>query len=179
MSAGEGEGAVSPPCFLATRGPDVERSAIRQIDFALPSPHLESANWVDSFERIVPAPTLSASDAVDAMFGPRPPLWVRLLNDTRNLIVGGLGLKKGQISVDEGQAGAFPVVFRSPDTVVMGFDDWHLDFRVVTRTRRVPAGTAVSVSTLVRRRHWFGYLYLFLITPFHKRIVRRLLSNLA
>lgn len=152
---------------------------IKQVEVALPNAHFGQANWADAYETIAPGRCLSAPEAVEKMFGEKPPAWIRLLNGTRNRIVGLIGLKTGQISVDNGQAGAFPVISQSDDAVVVGFDDWHLNFRVVVETRRAENGTAVALSTLVNRRHWFGYLYIFAITPFHKLIVRRLLSNLA
>lgn len=97
----------------------------------------------------------------------------------RNRIAGLIGLKAAEPSISENRIGAFPIVEQSDDTIVLGFDDWHLDFRIVVDVRNEPAGNLVKVATLVNRKHWFGYLYIFLITPFHKIIVKRLLSNLA
>ncbi|NIZ14359.1 DUF2867 domain-containing protein [Phaeobacter sp. HF9A] len=152
-------------------------SRIHKIEVTLPGGYLAAANWADAYQTGSRIPNLDASTAVDMMFGERPPRWILVLNGLRNRIVGLIGLKAGEISVDQAQAGGFPILSQSEDTVVAGFDDWHLDFRIVTRTAAGPEGSEVSLATFVRRRHWFGYLYIFLITPFHKLIVRRLLAN--
>ncbi|WP_414899036.1 DUF2867 domain-containing protein [Rhodovulum sp. YEN HP10] len=98
---------------------------------------------------------------------------------TRNRIVGLFGIKPEQIAIGETQEGGFPVIFHSEDVVVCGFDDWHLNFRIVIRVHERDAGRAVRLTTLVRRNNGFGYCYIFLISPVHKLIVRRLLRNLS
>ncbi|WP_420557053.1 DUF2867 domain-containing protein [Roseovarius sp.] len=152
---------------------------IKKVAVALPSAFLEGANWADAYEFLPLSERLDALDAATAMFDKVPPLWVRCLNETRNRIVGLFGIKRGQISIDETTGGAFPLLSRSEDVVVYGFDDWHLDFRVVIQIHDVDAGRAVRLTTLVRRRNSFGYGYIFLITPFHMLIVRGLLRNLS
>lgn len=156
----------------------MRRSDIREIPFSLPSPFLEKANWVDSFQKATSLDLNSAQDAVDVMFAGEPPLWVRALNNARNLIVAPIGLRTGVISVDSEKVGAFPITHQSDQSVVFGFDDWHLNFRVLVEVASQERGSVVRLSTLVARRHWFGYAYLFTITPFHKLIVRSLLSKL-
>lgn len=152
---------------------------IEKVAVALPSVFLEGANWADAYEFRYLSENLNAADAVGAMFGQAPPLWVRFLNVTRNKIVGLFGIKSGQISIDETQAGAFPAVFQSEEVAVYGFDDWHLDFRIVIQVLEKEVGRAVRLTTLVRRNNGFGYCYIFLISPVHKLIVRRLLRNLS
>lgn len=157
----------------------MSRFAIRDVPFSLPSPFLEGANWGDRFEVLTTRAFASPKDAVDILFSRKPPFWVRALNTTRNKVVGLIGLKNGEISVDQEKAGGFPITHQSDEAVVFGFDDWHLDFRVVVETRPVDGGTLVAVSTLVQRKHWFGYLYIFTITPFHKLIVQNILKQVA
>lgn len=151
------------------------RRVISEVPHKLPNPFMPRANWVDSFETTVREPGFTAEAAVDAMFSAKPPLWVRALNGLRNAIVGVIGLKNGEISVDAEKVGAFPIVERSDRVVVFGFDDWHLNFLIAVEAH--PTST-VSVTTLVERKHWFGYAYIFLITPFHKLIVRTMMARL-
>ncbi|NDK35498.1 DUF2867 domain-containing protein [Rhodovulum sulfidophilum] len=154
--------------------------SIKKIAVTLPSVFLEGANWADAYEFSPISERLDALEAARAMFDTAPPpLWVRCLNESRNRIVGLFDIKPGQISIDETAGGAFPLLSRSEDVVVYGFDDWHLDFRVVIQVHDADAGRAVRLTTLVRRRNSFGYGYIFLITPFHLLIVRRLLRNLS
>lgn len=74
--------------------------------------------------------------------------------------------------------GAFPIVREGERETVLGFDDRHLDFRIVVEVRDGPAESQViGITTLVRRRSLFGYLYLAAVTPFHKAIVPTLLAE--
>lgn len=68
-------------------------------------------------------------------------------------------------------AGGFPVVSSSRERTVLGFDDRHLDFRIVVDLQVVEDGSVVRVTTLVRRKNLFGRIYLFAAGPFHRRIV--------
>ncbi len=152
---------------------------IREISYPLPSRHLEQANWADCFEVKSSEAGMDATVAVARIFDAPLPRWVRTLTSLRNKIVGLVGLEGGEISIDGEKLGAFPILYRGPDAVVCGFDDWHLDFRVVVETPKNGADQRVRLATLVRRKHWFGYVYLFLITPFHKAIARTLLLRAA
>ncbi|WP_297342106.1 DUF2867 domain-containing protein, partial [Pseudophaeobacter sp.] len=139
---------------------------IKKVTVALPSAFLEGVNWADAYEFSPVSEQFDALEAARVMFEKDPPLWVRCLNGTRNRIVGLFGIKPGQISIDEKTGGAFPLLSRSEDVVVYGFDDWHLNFRVVIQIHDVNSGRAVRLTTLVRRKNGFGYGYIFLITPF-------------
>lgn len=152
---------------------------IKRTSTVVPVGILEGVNWQDSFEIFPLGQKLRVDEAVEKMFGDAPPLWIRMLNGLRNALVRPFGIKPGQITTDDRQPGAFPTLEKTEDYVVLGYDDWHLNFRVVVQTHDRPAGQSVSLTTLVRRNNWFGYLYVFLITPFHDLIVSRLLRNLS
>jgi hypothetical protein len=72
-------------------------------------------------------------------------------------------------------AGGFPVVSRSTDEVVLGFDDRHLDFRIVA----VVDGGFVTLTTVVRWHNAWGRAYLAAIMPFHRAIAARMLEGVA
>ena len=86
----------------------------------------------------------------------------------RDLLVRPFGLQKAVII---GRPLLFPVLVEEPDRVVCGFDDRHLDFRVVVTTS---AGT-VRCTTVVRRHGRLGAVYFAVVGPFHRRLVPRLL----
>jgi hypothetical protein len=65
----------------------------------------------------------------------------------------------------------FPVLSTSDHQVVLGFDDWHLDFRIVMEAAESKQGTRLRATTLVRRKNLFGRLYIALVGPFHRMIV--------
>jgi hypothetical protein len=147
----------------------------------LPHPALPTANWADCYEVEVNAPPLSAIDAARMAVG-RFPLWVRLLMRMRNAATSLVGLKPSTAhSPNEiDMIGIFPVVSKSHDQVVLGFDDRHLDFRLVIEVRNaVGTRRIVSAMTLVNRKILLGRIYIAVITPFHRLIVLSMLAALG
>lgn len=146
----------------------------------LPHPVLDGADWADCWTCLMPAPDLIAIDAASRLLEDAP-VWVRGLMDLRNRIVALLGLKTVAYAVaGQGQVGGFPVLFQSPGRVVLGFDDRHLDFRIVVDVAEDGAAeNRVSVTTLVKRHNLFGRLYIAAVTPFHRLIVRNALGGLG
>ena len=70
--------------------------------------------------------------AAERMFA-RSPRWIEALLALRNLVVAPFGLKtsgEGEPATG-GMIGIFPVVSETPRRLVAGFNDHHLDFRVV------------------------------------------------
>ncbi len=146
----------------------------------LPHPALPEADWADCYAVASAAPHLVALDAAKLLLG-RSPGWVRMLMALRNRIVSLFGLKVAGLKVaDANTVAAFPVVSERDEQVVLGFNDSHLDFRIVVDVE--PLGEAegkVSVTTLVRRHNAFGRFYIAVVTPFHRLIVRTMLGRLV
>lgn len=110
------------------------------------------------------------------------PAWVRTLMRLRNLLVRPLGLKGDPeaAAADMPRIGMFPVIGDSPNEIVLGLDDRHLDFRIVVQTENWgDDGTLIRMMTLVKRHNLSGRMYLLAIMPFHKLIVTTTLSRLA
>ena len=111
----------------------------------------------------------------------RSPRWIETLLSLRHLLVAPFGLKRsgdGEKSAG-GLIGIFPVVSETPERLVTGFDDRHLDFRVVVDVATAGPGQQVTATTLVRTHNLLGRTYLAIITPFHRLIVRALLRQVA
>lgn len=149
-------------------------------DPALPHPALLQADWADRYAVISPEPAMPAIRAAQLALG-QSPAWVRRLLDLRNRVVAPFGLKAAEMKLGEaGSVGAFPIVSERDEQVVLGFNDKHLDFRIVIDVASAgAAGSRVSVTTLVDRHNAFGRLYILAITPFHRLIVRTTLRRLA
>jgi hypothetical protein len=149
-------------------------SATREVPVRLPSSILPGADWADAFEIDLQDRRLTAIDAARGTLG-RMPGWVRRLLAIRNALGRLVGLKTGSEPPEPGQLekiGMFPVLSASDREVVLGFDDWHLDFRVVVEAlRHGEQGTRLRATTLVRRKTLFGRLYIGLVGPFHRMIV--------
>jgi len=96
------------------------------------------------------------------------PAWIRALMGLRNRLGRVVGLKPGP-------PGGFPVIRQSADEVLMGFNDKHLDFRVVVAI----AGGRATLTTVVRWHNAWGRAYLATILPFHRVIAARMLEGVA
>jgi len=115
-------------------------------------------------------PALHRVDAIEATrmaFAQRPG-WVRRLMSLRSRVGRLFGLKPAP-------AGGFPVVSEAPDQVILGFDDKHLDFRVVVGV----GGGFATLTTIVRWHNAWGRAYLTAIMPFHRVIAARIIEGVA
>ena len=127
---------------------------------------LPGYQFADAFK--VPAPRgITAAQAMRIAFEHRP-LWIRALMATRNQLGRLVGLAPAP-------ANGFPVVRESDDEIVVGFDDKHLDFRVVVAL----AGGFATLTTIVRWHNAGGRAYLAAIMPFHRVIAARMLESVA
>ena len=143
-------------------------------------PWLVGAQFIDAYRVEIGGKHLGAREAAQRMFA-RPPRWVDALLRLRNLIVAPLGLKTSGAgdSAASDLIGIFPVVSETPRRLVAGFNDSHLDFRVVIDVAPADAGQQVTATTLVRTHNRFGRAYLATIMPFHRLITRALLRQVA
>ena len=71
----------------------------------------------------------------------------------------------------------FTLLESAHDEIIAGGDDRHLDFRVSVLRFRQGGRTQVVVTTVVKTHNLFGRCYLFLIMPFHRYGVKRLMSD--
>jgi hypothetical protein len=143
-------------------------------------PLLAGAQFSDAFSVAVDGAALDARRAAENMLGYRP-RWIKALMGLRNYLVTPFGLKtpspNRRISTDA--VGIFPVLSESPNRLVAGFNDKHLDFRVVVDVASAGAGQQVTATTLVLTHNLLGRFYLAIILPFHRIIVRAMLRQVA
>ncbi|MCK1393219.1 DUF2867 domain-containing protein [Bradyrhizobium sp. 1] len=141
---------------------------------------LSGAQFIDAFRVELGATSLSAREACTRMVlhGPR---WIDALTRLRNILVKPFGLKTSGEGAPApyGLIGLFPVVSETPERLVAGFNDSHLDFRLVVEIAGAPADRQVTSTTLVRTHNLLGRTYLAVITPFHKRVVRGMMKRIA
>jgi hypothetical protein len=140
---------------------------------------LPGAQFVDAYAIAVDDAALDARRAAERMLG-RSPRWIGALLGLRNYLVAPFGLKTpvpGRAAANT--IGAFPVVSESPDRVVAGFNDRHLDFRVVVDVVAGAGGRRVTATTLVLTHNRLGRTYLAIILPFHRLIVPSMLRQIA
>jgi hypothetical protein len=141
---------------------------------------LAGAQFVDAFRIETGERNLDARHAAERMLA-RQPRWVNALLALRNFLVSPLGLKaSGEgAPAPRGMIGIFPVLSETPDRLIAGFNDSHLDFRVVIDVATPDGIRQVTLTTLVKTHNWFGRSYLAVIMPFHRLIAPTLLRQVA
>ena len=140
---------------------------------------LPSADFGDAFAIEVRDVMLSAPLAAQLAFS-APPGWIARLLALRNIIVAPFGLKSGDEADVPGPRMGLPVFSSSPERVVLGLDDRHLNFRLVVDVADLNETTRrITATTLVQRNNLLGRVYLAAVLPFHKILVRALLARLA
>jgi Protein of unknown function (DUF2867) len=142
---------------------------------------LPRATSADTYSMVVKGPALDPLTAACRVFG-RVPGWIAWLMKWRDRIAAPLGLKTARSNtLDEGnRIGAFPVISSGPEHVVLGFDDKHLDFRIVVEARKCDAGQSeVMMTTVVRTHNLLGRTYLVFVLPFHWIIVPVIIAQAA
>lgn len=139
---------------------------------------LAGAQFSDAFSIDVAGSSLTAREAAEAMLG-RSPRWATALLRLRDLIVTPLGLKTSTSArrTDISKIGFFPLLGETPARVVAGFNDHHLDFRVVIDVTDASSGQRVTATTIVLMHNWLGRTYMAIITPFHRLVVRAMLKQ--
>jgi hypothetical protein len=153
------------------------REVTPEID---PATLLAGAQFIDAYRIAVASAGLDARKAAEKMFS-RSPHWIETLLRLRNLTVAPFGLKtSGEAEpAAGGMIGIFPVVSETPERLVAGFDDHHLDFRVVVDVAPQGGGQQVTMTTLVLTHNWLGRTYLAVIMPFHRLIARAMLRQVT
>jgi len=140
---------------------------------------LAGAQFVDAFSLEVDGRALDARHAAEEMFA-RLPLWIDALVRLRNMIVAPLGLKtSGAKETVREMVGIFPVLSETPDRLIAGFNDKHLDFRVVVDVATFPDNQKITATTLVLTHNLLGRTYLAIIMPFHRLIVPAMMRQIA
>jgi hypothetical protein len=141
---------------------------------------LAGAQFADAYRVALDGTTLDARRAAEKMFA-RGPRWIEVLLRLRNMIVAPFGLKKSGAGepAPGGMIGIFPVLSETPMRLVAGFNDHHLDFRVVVDVAPAEAGQQVTTTTLVLTHNLLGRAYLAVIMPFHRLIARVMLRQMA
>ena len=153
------------------------REVTPEID---PATLLAGAQFIDAYRVAVDGAALDARKAAERMFA-RGPRWIETLLRLRNLVVAPFGLKtsgEGEPATG-GMIGIFPVVSETPERLVAGFNDHHLDFRVVVDVAPKGGGQEVTTTTLVLTHNWLGRTYLAVIMPFHRLIARVMLQQIT
>ena len=148
-----------------------------------------STNLADAFSIELPAQASTDPEVLARFILAHQAPWIGRLMAVRDAMVAGFGLKtaKHLATLDAGSAGAgrvgiFKVYSSSRSEVVLGEDDKHLDFRLSVLCSGGSSSGArrqLIMSTVVHCHNRLGRLYIFLIAPFHRLVVRSSLHSAA
>lgn len=141
---------------------------------------LAGAQFADAYCIMVEDAALDARMAAERMFA-RAPRWIAGLMAARDFLVSPLGLKTAAAKPRDASKtiGVFPIVSASPTRLIVGFDDKHLDFRVVVDVLAEGSRRRVTATTVVLTHNALGRAYLAMVLPFHRLIVPSMLRRIA
>lgn len=132
---------------------------------------LPGTGWSDSY-RVEVAGERSAPELYEALFAGAPQ-WFGTLMRLRDRIMAPFGVKPASTA-------PFPVVSSDAARMVVGYDDSHLDFRLVAEASPAGAGrTTFTMTTLVRFNNRLGRIYLGGVLPVHRRLAQVMMGNLT
>ena len=150
---------------------------------------VESAFFTDSYRVRLSHGEASVVDIFFAVFGHHP-TWLKVILLVRHRVGSWFGLKAAcaaevmsptrTASYRVGESiGPWPIYFLGEVELVAGRDNKHLDFRLSVLKQGTGQAAYAVVSTVCRTHNAFGRTYLYLVVPFHKWGVQRLLSRAA
>lgn len=157
-------------------------------------------DYADAFRACVDPSRYPDVDAFARGFlDQKPPPWIVAAMRARDSIVGTLfGLKtSNDVAVGDRanlagepeasvplalvpgvRRGIFRILERTPDEILLGEDDRHLDFRLSLLHERIGDDAFVTVSTVVRFHNALGRAYFLPVRPVHERIVPAMMRRI-
>jgi len=111
-----------------------------------------------------------------------PPKWVIFLMGLRNTIVGLFGLTTSMPDdynedfIEGAYVSFFKIYGIKEHEIILGADDTHLNFRAIIQ-RKNEEQYNIKITTLVEFNNRFGRIYMALIKPFHRVIIKALVKK--
>lgn len=150
-------------------------------------PSLADASFCDAYSAPLSDGTLSPTE-IFLRASRATPGWVATLMSIRNRIVRQLGLK--DVGSMDGEArkpaseyrvgdrlGIFTIMGQTPDELLLGIDDSHLDVRVSVLKPSGKSSLNYVVSTVVHVHNWLGRIYMVPVGRIHPFVVRAMMRR--
>ncbi len=142
--------------------------------------HISKIDFHDTFSVSLATADMPIEEIFLAVFS-HTPAWIENLLKLRNAIVGVFGLKTEgndqEVTIENVRIGESRGLFKIYDItdqeVIAGEDDKHLNFRVSV----LKQNDKLFTSTFVQYNNLFGKMYMTIIMPFHKLIVKAMLRS--
>lgn len=145
-------------------------------------------NFADAYSVELPAGASTNPELLARFVFSQLSPWMTALMKTRDALVAGFGLKTikdltllGE-DANASRVGFFKIYSTGQTEIVLGEDDKHLDFRLslLCSSQLFPKEKRyLTLSTVVHCHNRLGRLYILLIAPFHRLIVRSILRRSA
>lgn len=126
-------------------------------------------DFLDCYTVAAAMPVREAADIITDFPG-----WARFLLLIRRILTAPFGLDNDGPDARD-RVGIFPVETETPEELIAGFDDKHLNFRVAVLAR----DDTISLATWVKPHNIGGRAYLAAIMPFHIAIARNALHRVG
>ena len=148
----------------------------------------ESMNLADAYSISLPDGTSASPELLARFIFSQQAPWITGLMKVRDALVAGFGLKTStqltSLGVDDRakRVGIFKIYSTTEHEIVLGEDDKHLNFRLSVLCSAQQALTGerrLVVSTAVHCHNRLGRIYIFLIAPFHRLVIRSSLRRAA
>jgi hypothetical protein len=142
----------------------------------------------DAYSIELPAGTSKDPEVLARFIFSQLPPWMRVLMKMRDTVGAGFGLKtarqltRADAADHENRVGIFKVYSREPAEIILGEDDKHLDFRLSVLSSDAgssPGRQRLILSTVVHCHNRLGRIYLFIIAPFHRLLVKSSMRHAA
>jgi hypothetical protein len=135
---------------------------------------LPQADFADAYAGTVP----KAADALHAarLVLEKPFPLLTALMALRNALVRPFGLVTARKDIPQHKRfiGFFPVLSETPERLVLGVDDRHLDFRLIVDRMD---DSSIVATTLVATHGLSGRAYMLVVKPFHRWLVPHMLRR--
>ena len=146
---------------------------------------LETADLADSYAIRLPKNAITDPVLLARFLFSHQSPWVVLLMRMRDALVARFGIKTSEQLQNSGgeRIGIFRIYETGRHEIVLGEDDMHLDFRLsLCLQTKMLSGESASyliLSTVVHCHNRLGHIYISLIAPFHRMVVRSALLRSA
>lgn len=142
-------------------------------------------DYIDSYEYIIKDLHNKLDiEKVTEVFSQPGPKWFEKLFWLRDKIASIFKLKTSETTGNsknrkpDTQAGIFRILDKTATEIIMGEDDKHLNFKVSLLLNQGNDNyKSITVTTAVALNNLLGKIYFFIIKPFHKAIIPRLLKR--
>jgi hypothetical protein len=141
-----------------------------------------NADLTDAYAIAIPVDATTDPEVLARFIFMHQAPWVAWLLRVRDAVMARFGVKttKQFREASGHRIAMFRIYERAANEIILGEDDRHLDFRVsAMRTGNDAAQAVLTLATVVHCHNRLGKIYLFVIAPFHRRVVRSALDRAA